>query len=61
MSRGEEAAVTVVTAESCPQCGSLDVRAVESAWFAVELAREDELRDLDRFEFVCRECATTWV
>ncbi|MBN9175563.1 MAG: hypothetical protein J0I70_15575 [Microbacterium sp.] len=60
MDRGEDVAVAVVTAEVCPQCGSLDVRVVEPVWFAVELARGHELRDTERVEFVCRDCTTTW-
>ena len=29
-----------VTAETCPECGSLDVRAFEPRWFAVDVERE---------------------
>ena len=33
-----------VTAETCPECGSLDVRASEPRWFGVEFDRRAELR-----------------
>ncbi len=58
-------ASSVVTAEMCPECGSLDVKAVEPRWFAVEVARRGELRSWDsdwveRIEFGCLECGAAW-
>ena len=55
---------SAVTAEMCPQCGSLDVKAVEPRWFAVDVERRSELhRDADGvecIEFGCRECGAAW-
>lgn len=52
----------IVVAEVCPQCRSLDVRATEPRWFAVEFARRGELDDgwVDRLEFECRDCGIRW-
>jgi acetone carboxylase gamma subunit len=54
-----------VRPESCPECGSLDVRAAEPRWFAVEVDRRSELRSWDsdwveRIEFGCRDCGAAW-
>jgi hypothetical protein len=55
-----------VTAETCPECGSLDVRAFEPRWFAVDVERRRELRGswdsdwVERIEFGCRECGAGW-
>ncbi|MET0161013.1 MAG: hypothetical protein ABWY55_09370 [Microbacterium sp.] len=49
--------------EVCPVCSALDVRAVETGWFVVELDREDELRGAaarPAVQFACRECGTRW-
>ncbi|MFT4220889.1 MAG: hypothetical protein QM611_10265 [Microbacterium sp.] len=46
--------------EVCPVCASLDVRALEPGWFALDLARETELRDVASVEFACRDCGSTW-
>ena len=35
---------SAVTAELCPECGSLDVKAIEPRWFAVDVERREELR-----------------
>jgi hypothetical protein len=52
----------IIVAEVCPQCGSLDVRATEPPWFAIELDRRAELDDgwIDRIEFACRVCEHVW-
>ncbi|MEZ3159621.1 hypothetical protein AB1K54_03645 [Microbacterium sp. BWT-B31] len=50
-----------VSAEACPECASLDVRAIEHGWFVLDLEREDELRESGpAVEFACRECAARW-
>ena len=59
------AAVTVptaVTAEMCPDCGSLDVRAAEPHWFAVDVERRSSWDSdwTDRIEFGCRDCGAAW-
>lgn len=51
--------------EVCPDCGSLDVRAVEPRWFTVEFDRRVEVDAVDdgwveRLEFGCRECGQRW-
>jgi predicted RNA-binding Zn-ribbon protein involved in translation (DUF1610 family) len=60
MRRGEDATIARAIVEVCPQCGSLDIRAVEPMWFVLELDRELELREIGRVDFVCRDCGTTW-
>jgi hypothetical protein len=50
----------VVTAEICPQCGSLDVVAIEPRWFAVDVDRRADIGWVDQVEFGCRGCATRW-
>jgi hypothetical protein len=53
----------IIVAEVCPQCGSLDVKAVEPRWFAVELDRRAELEQggwVDHLEFGCRDCGLVW-
>ncbi len=51
-----------VTAEMCPECGSLDVRAAEPRWFAVEVERRSSWDSdwAERIEFGCRECGAAW-
>ena len=51
-----------IAAEMCPVCTSVDVRAREPDWFAIELDRGPELRGQDAFEveFACRECGSVW-
>jgi len=47
--------------EACPVCASLDVRALEPGWFAVELDRRAALQDDEvAVEFSCRECGASW-
>lgn len=49
--------------EVCPGCGSLDVRAAEPRWFAVEVERRAEIgadRWVERLELSCRECGLRW-
>lgn len=55
-------AKTAVSAEICPSCGSLDVRAVEPHWFAIDINRRGELDPVwvDSIEFGCRDCGSTW-
>jgi acetone carboxylase gamma subunit len=55
----------VVTAELCPECGALDVRASEPRWFVVEVDRRSEFGAQDpdwveRIEFTCRDCGAAW-
>ncbi len=53
----------MIVAETCPACGSLDVRVVEPRWFTVEFERRGELDDdgwVDRLEFGCRDCSANW-
>ena len=59
---GTMAAGPVVTAEMCPECGSLDVRAAEPRWFAVEIERRSSWDSdwADRVEFGCRDCGAAW-
>ena len=51
-----------VAAEMCPECGSLDVRAAEPRWFAVEVERRSSWDSdwAERIEFGCRECGAAW-
>ncbi|GAA1958190.1 hypothetical protein GCM10009776_20630 [Microbacterium deminutum] len=63
--RGSMVTPSAVTAETCPECGSLDVRASEPRWFAVDVDRRSDLRSWDsdwveRIEFGCRECGVVW-
>jgi hypothetical protein len=46
----------------CPECGSLDVRAAEPRWFAVEVERRSSWDSdwAERIEFGCRECGAAW-
>ncbi|WP_438352474.1 hypothetical protein [Microbacterium sp. CJ88] len=50
--------------ETCPGCGSVDLRAIEPGWFAIELERRTEMHDDDdrsvRVEFGCRDCGLHW-
>jgi hypothetical protein len=59
---GSEVTAHPVTAESCPECGSFDVRAVEPRWFAVDVERRSSWDSdwADRIEFGCRECGWVW-
>jgi hypothetical protein len=52
----------IIVAEACPDCGSLDVRAIEPRWFRVALDRRGEIDDgwVERLEFCCRDCARHW-
>ncbi|MDY0911043.1 hypothetical protein [Microbacterium sp. CFBP9034] len=51
-----------IVAETCPECGSLDVRATEPKWFLVEFDRRVDLDDgwVERLEFECRDCHGSW-
>jgi hypothetical protein len=53
---------SAVSAEVCPACGSLDVRAAEPRWFQVDLDRRDQLDDgwAEWIEFGCHECGIVW-
>lgn len=49
--------------ETCPGCGSVDLRAIEPRWFAIELERRSEVQDdgrVVRVEFGCRDCGLHW-
>jgi hypothetical protein len=49
--------------EVCPGCGSLDVRAAEPRWFAVDVQRRAEFaapEAVERLELSCRECGLHW-
>jgi predicted RNA-binding Zn-ribbon protein involved in translation (DUF1610 family) len=50
--------------ETCPGCGSLDVRAAEPRWFSVEFERRDDVAGdehwVERVEFGCRDCGDHW-
>ena len=57
----------MIVAEACPGCGSLDVRAVEPRWFAVDLDRRAELDSaesdggwVELLEFACHDCGLHW-
>ena len=60
MSRLQHDAKATTSVETCPVCGSVDVRAVEPGWFLLELDRGAELRDAVVVEFTCRECGSLW-
>ncbi|QPE03789.1 hypothetical protein IT882_10925 [Microbacterium schleiferi] len=53
-----------VAAETCPLCGTDDVRVEDVAWFAIEFERrsdvQDELDVPDAVVFLCRECGVNW-
>jgi hypothetical protein len=59
MKTRDAAADLTVAPEACPVCASADVRAIELAWFAIDLDRADELREAD-VEFSCRDCGSRW-
>lgn len=57
---------TAVSAEVCPSCGSLDVRAIEPRWFQVDVDRRAEFdAELEKgwaehIDFACRDCGLSW-
>ncbi|MRH28695.1 hypothetical protein GH740_05125 [Microbacterium sp. SYP-A9085] len=59
MTTRDAAAEKIAAPETCPVCASADVRAIELAWFAIELERAAEVREAD-VEFACRDCGSRW-
>jgi hypothetical protein len=55
----ETRGAALVAPEACPMCASHDVRALEHAWFAIELDRADDLREF-AVTFACRDCGWQW-
>ena len=53
----------MIVAEACPACGSLEIRAVEPRWFAVDLDRRAELdrAELDSAELDSAASDGGWV
>jgi hypothetical protein len=49
----------LVAPEACPVCASVDVRAVDDAWFVIDLDRAEQLRE-PAVVFACRECGWRW-
>ncbi len=47
----------LVAPEVCPVCGSGEVRVIDADWFAIELERSDQLREVT---FACHECGCRW-
>jgi len=56
--------MAIATTETCPLCGTDDVRVDDVAWFAVAFERRAELQSdvdvQDAVVFLCRECGVTW-
>lgn len=56
--------MAIATTETCPLCGTDDVRVDDVAWFAVAFERRAELLSdvdvQDALVFLCRECGVTW-
>lgn len=56
----DDGPATVV--ETCPVCGSFEVRVAEPDWFVLELDRADIVRRSDAaIEFTCRDCGAHWL
>jgi predicted RNA-binding Zn-ribbon protein involved in translation (DUF1610 family) len=50
----------VAGTETCPLCGTDEVRVDDVAWFAVQFDRRAEIDVEDAVVFLCRECGVNW-
>lgn len=57
--------MAITTVETCPLCGTDDIRVDDAAWFSIEFERRTEVSDdegevQDAVAFTCRECGVNW-